>query len=335
MSVTPMTKKERVRATLAGGPVDRPAVSLWGHDFLREWSVEDLVEQTVESYRRFDWDFIKLNPRWTFFAEAWGNEYEPPSEQKFPRLLTRVVKEPGDLSRINPVDPVSGVFGAHLEALSGVVQQTAPEVDVVYTLFSPLAVCSLLVGRLGAPLTEWARQDPAPVHAAIGAVAETLCAHATAALDRGASGLFFAPLQWTSRKICDDAFYGIFGRPYDLQVLAAVAAADFNILHVCGDDNRIDELLDYPVAAFNWDDHGEGNPPLAALQARTDKAVMGGVSRTRLGDLEPEEVTAHVNEAVEGCRRPVFVTGGCGISPLVSAQTRAAVRRAAVSPPSR
>ena len=40
----------------------------------------------VEAYRADDWDFIKFNPRWTYFGEAWGNTYERPTEQRMPRL---------------------------------------------------------------------------------------------------------------------------------------------------------------------------------------------------------------------------------------------------------
>ncbi len=75
-----MTKKQRVRAALAGEPLDRPPASMWGHDFTREWSASDLVEATLEQYRAYDWDFIKLNPRASYFAEAWGSEYGAPTD---------------------------------------------------------------------------------------------------------------------------------------------------------------------------------------------------------------------------------------------------------------
>lgn len=57
--------KHRMRATLAGEKVDRIVVSTWGHDFLREWTAEDLAQHTIERQRKFDYDFIKLNPRWS------------------------------------------------------------------------------------------------------------------------------------------------------------------------------------------------------------------------------------------------------------------------------
>ena len=41
-----LSKKQRVRAALHG-EADRPPVALWGHDFLREWTSEDLIANTL------------------------------------------------------------------------------------------------------------------------------------------------------------------------------------------------------------------------------------------------------------------------------------------------
>lgn len=43
-----MTKHQRVSGTFAGETTGRPPFALWGHDFLREWSPDDLVAQTLE-----------------------------------------------------------------------------------------------------------------------------------------------------------------------------------------------------------------------------------------------------------------------------------------------
>ncbi len=168
-----MTKKDRVRAALAGEPVDRAPVSMWGHDFLREWSAEDLAAATLEQYRSHDWDFIKLNPRWTFFAEAWGNSYEPPAEQRNPRTLNLTVHGIADLAALTPVDGAAGPFAEQLEALRLLLDEVGAEVDVIQTLFSPLSVVGLLTGR-PADLIALAEQDPAVVHQAIAAVTTTL-----------------------------------------------------------------------------------------------------------------------------------------------------------------
>ncbi|MEE9278456.1 MAG: uroporphyrinogen decarboxylase family protein, partial [Dehalococcoidia bacterium] len=248
-----LTKKERVRAALAGKPLDRVPVSMWGHDFLREWSAQDLVDATLDAYRAHDWDFIKLNPRATYFAEAWGATYGRPKEQHQPRVLTNAVNSVEDLMALRPVDPRAGVFGEQLDALRLLLAEVGDEVDVVHTVFSPLGVAGRLC-ESDARFREYAATNPAAAHTALATLTETLIAYSEASLDVGAAGLFYAPLAWASYNTCDEDFYREFGRPYDLQLLARVRGAPFNILHVCRDHNMIDLLLDYPVAAFNWAD---------------------------------------------------------------------------------
>ena len=323
-----MNKKERVRAALRGDAVDHPPVSLWGHDFLREWSAADLGAQTLETYRRFDWDFIKLNPRWTFFGEAWGNTYQPPTEQRFPRLTSRIVQQVEDMDRIQSVDPTGGVFGEQLEALRLVVAG-APEVDVVYTLFSPLAVLGLLCGGVGEPLVTFSAQDPARVHAALARITPVLAAHGKAALAAGAAGVFFAPLQWTSRKSCTDDYYREFGRPYDLATLAELRDAEFNILHVCGDQNRLPMLLDYPVNALNWADHGDGNLSLAEVRALTSLPLIGGIDHASLDRIDVSTATSHAQDALAHPPAPFLLGGGCGISPRTPPEVKSAIVAAA------
>lgn len=322
-----MSKKERVQAALSGRPVDSPPVSLWRHDFLREWAPTDLAASTLEAYRACDWDFIKLNPRSTYFAEAWGNRYERPSASHQPPLLQFAVHTAGDLARLRPVHPQGGVFGEQLTALRLVLDAVGGEVDVVHTVFSPLAV----VGQLcesSATFREHAGADPSAARAALATVTETLARYAEAAVARGASGIFFAPLRWASRETCDEAFYAEWGRPYDLQVLAAVAGAGFNILHVCGNHNMIDLLLDYPVGAVNWADRGAGNPSLATVRARTPKAVMGGWDHTRLQEMSEGEIAGQAQTARAAGSERLFVTGGCTIAPETPTSKQAAAVKA-------
>jgi uroporphyrinogen decarboxylase len=318
-----MTSRARVRAALAGHPVDRPPVSLWGHEFLREWSAADLVSSTLDLYRPYRWDFIKFNPRATYFAEAWGSEYEPPSEPRQPRPVRHAVEDAAGLARIEPVDATTGVFGEHLEALRTLIAAVG-DVDVLHTVFSPLSVAAFL---MGAPqkFIDVARSEPAVAHRAIDAVTTTLAAYSRAAIEAGASGLFFAPLTWMSRDTCDETFYNEFGRPGDMRVLEAVAGATFNVLHVCRDNNMLMSMLDYPVAALNWADRGAGNPSLAEVREKTSKAVMGGIDHARIHRLHPDEVAAQAREAMESVESGLFVTGGCAIPPQTPAENRRAL----------
>ena len=316
-----MTKKERVRATLAGTEVDRPPVSMWGHDYIREWSQDGLIAATLEQYHAHDWDFIKLNPRWTMFAEAWGSEYAPPDTQQEPRAVSRPVHALEDLDLIEPVDVEGGPFAEHLSGLRMLLDEVGDEVDVIQTLFSPLAVTAMLAGP---PLNfrDFAAEDPARVHRALAAVAATLGDYAEAIIEAGASGVFFAPRFWASRDACSEDFFREFGRPYDLQVLSRIRDAEFNVLHVCQNHNMLDLLLDYPVAAFNWDDHGEGNRTLADARTMTDRAVMGGIDRDRLA-VSPGEAREELLTVLSSGTYRTFVTGGCAISPTVTAEAKA------------
>ncbi|MDP9238006.1 MAG: hypothetical protein M3P30_11530 [Chloroflexota bacterium] len=322
-----MTKSERVRAALAGKPVDHAPVALWRHDFLREWTAEDLVAATLEAYRADDWDFIKFNPRATYFAEAWGNTYERPTEQRQPRLKAATIHDATALASVAPLDPREGVFGEHLRALWMLVRAVSDEVDVIQTVFSPLSVVAMLCGS-DAAFREFAESDADAAQAALGAVAKTLAAYAQACIHAGATGIFFAPLLWASRDTCDDDFYSEFGRPFDLAVLDAVRDAPFNVLHVCRNHNLLDTLLDYPVAAFNWADRGEGNPSLQDVKRRTPKAVMGGIDQARFHAMSIDEVRAQALDAL-AVGSGLVLTAGCAIRPDTPAANRAAVAAAA------
>ena len=319
-----MTKRERVRAAIAGETVDRAPASLWGHDFLREWSNDELVGATCEQYEAYDWDFIKINPRWTMFPEAWGAVYAPPQDQSNPTLVSRAVEELDELHDVVSVHAERGVLGEHIEATRLVVERTKGEVDVVQTVFSPMATLSLMFGHPRA-FKQAAREAPAAVHGAIGRITETIINYGRANLSAGASGVFYAPLQWASRDNATPDFYREFGRPYDLQVLDAIRDAEFNILHVCHTNNMLIDVLDYPVEAFNWDDQHATNPNLADVWPQTDKCVMGGVSRSGLGELSADDVRAQASEAASVGNTRVFVTGGCSIPPHTPHENRNAV----------
>lgn len=322
-----MTKKERVAAAASGEPVDRAPASLWGHNFLREWSNEELVGETLEQYERYDWDFIKINPRWSMFPEAWGAVYEPPKEQTNQTLLRSALETLDQLGAVASVHAERGVLGEHVESTRLVVEGTRGEVDVIQTVFSPMSVLGLMFGHPRA-LKQAAVEAPAAVHGAIRRITTTIIDYSRANLNAGASGVFYAPLQWASRDNATPDFYREFGRPYDLQVLDAIADAPFNVLHVCHTNNMVAELLDYPVAAINWDDRDATNASLAEVWANTETAVMGGVSRSGLGELNAEQVEAQAREAADVGPTRVFVTGGCSIPPHTPHENRAAVAAA-------
>ncbi len=312
-----MTRRERVKAALAGSAVDRPPVSFWGHDYLREWTPAGLAEATLDRFRRYDWDFVKVNPRATYYAEAWGNHYRPSGDALHgPLNVDYVLKSARDLDRLAPLDARAGPFGEQLEALRLIGEGLAGEAPFVQTVFSPLSVIGRLANGDFAAVRRHMREHGEALHRALAAVAQTLATYAAACLEAGADGIFFATVDWGTYDVATAEQYGEFGRPYDLRVLEAVAAAEFNILHVCRKHNMLESMLDYPVHAFNWANRDGENPSLRDILAKTKRAVMGGVAVATVSAGTPERVTAEVAEALaETGGKRFLLAAGCSIPP--------------------
>ena len=318
--------KERLAAAISGQPVDRPPISLWRHNFLREWSAADLADETLSLYARFDWDLIKLNCRWSYLPEAWGNRYEPPTEQRFQRVLHAVLRSAADLDAIEPADPRHPALVEQLEAIETVTRAVGHEVDVIHTVFSPLAVAGLLTGGQQQPLLAWAEENPEELDRALVAIRETVLAHSLDALDRGASGVFFAPLPWTSLDLCPSEAYERFGRPHDLWVLERLEEAPIRALHVCGNHIGAERFVDYPVNVLSWDDRGAGNPPMGEYARSSGKCVMAGVPHRRIHKIEPEEMEREMRSAVADLDRGFVFAGGCATGAVVADERMRAPR---------
>jgi uroporphyrinogen decarboxylase len=315
-----LTKTERVFAALRGEDVDRVPVSAWWHDFPREWAADALAEATLEAYRKYGWDFVKVNPRACYYAEDWGARYVmAEGANKQPVLTEPGISSPGDLARIKPLDVTKGAYGEQLESLRLIAKELNGEAPFIQTVFSPLAVVSRISGS-----TKYAQrlmtEHAEGLLAALGAIAQTLEDYGRACLDAGASGIFFATVEWGTREFISIEDYNRFARPFDLRVLEAVKGAPFNVFHVCRDQNHLLDLLDYPVAAFHWDVLGKGNPGLPAVLGKTGAALMGGVSH---GDAmtsgSPAVIAKQAERAIiETGGRRFLLAPGCSIEPTAA-----------------
>ncbi len=325
------TKTERVFAALRGDEVDRVPVSAWWHDFPREWSAADLAETTLEAYRTYDWDFIKVNPRATYYAEGFGARFSA-NESRQPDLIEPGISAPEHLSRIRTLDVSAGAYGEQLEALRLIASGLAGEAPFIQTVFSPLAVISRTTGSTKY-VQRLIRENPNELLAALEPVTETLVAYSRACLDAGAAGIFFATVEWGSADFISLADYDRFCRGVDRRVLEAVASAQFNVLHVCRDNNHLAGMLDYPVAAFHWAAHSPGNPALTDVAGETGRAVMGGVSHeTTIATGSPAGVVKEAHRAIiESGRRRFLLAPGCSIDPTTPETNLRALVQAARS----
>src|SRR6266704_2763775 len=293
-----MDGTERVRAALAMEPLERPPAAWWGHTYLEEWSPASLARVTLERQRRFDWDFVKLQPRATCFAEAFGAGYRPSGRADRPPVQERaLVRDPGDWAAVVSVDAT---------------------VPVVQTVFSPLTVAGYLVGEDRSRAVAELRERPDVVRAALGRIAETLAAFAVNAVEAGAAGIFFAVSGYASADLMREDEYRELVLSHDRRVLDAIPAAAWcNVLHLCGGNLHFGLTNDLASHAVSWSVQDSGNPSLAQGRELSGRAVMGGVDR--FGALEigsPTLVATQVRDAVAATGgRGLLVAPGCSVPP--------------------
>lgn len=313
----PMTKTERVQAALRGEPVDRVPVSAWGHNYLKEWSAEGLAEAMVDFQRKYDWDFMKVNPRASYFVEDWGARWEPSGKPNVgPTFVDTPIKSSRDWRILEPLNPEKGVLGEHLRALELIRDALRGEVPFIQTVFSPLSIAKYLVGKREDVIRAHMREDPDQLSYALSVIALTFADYSRRCIDRGASGIFFATTGWASSDALDEDDYVRFGKRFDLEVLDAVRDIGwFHVLHNCGADIFFELATFYPVQAVNWSVHSRGNPSLKDAQGITDRALMGGVDeKTTLRSGTPEQVAQEARDALRQTRGIRFLlTPGCSI----------------------
>lgn len=336
-----LSKRERVDAALRGNTVDRVPVTAWRHFLEQEGSPDTLADVSLHHFHHFDWDWLKVNPRATYYAEAWGNQYDfAHYDSVLPRFIQGPINTPADLEKIQEISATDGVFAEQLE-LTQLIKAGIGDAHFVQTVFSPLSVLAFLVARpqqngiqaavqaqyVG--LHQFIRENPQGVHAALKNIATTLGKYATASVNAGASGLFFAIVKLARQGILTEQEFAEFGVPYDLQVLQAVQDAPFNLLHICGPRVYFDLAATYPVHALNWATVNQDNPTVGQAQHQTKQALIGGVDE--LGALQtgtPDQVIQEAQLAIASTNgRHLLLTPGCGTNIDVPDANLHALRR--------
>lgn len=312
-----MDSRARVETTLVGGEVDRPAAGAWGHRYRDEWSPERLAQVTVERARRFEWDFVKFQPRATFFAEAFGAEYRSAGHS----LRAPVTDEP----RVKVLEDWQGLrlvneqaMDDQVRALKLVVEGLGDRVPVLQTVFSPLSVASYLVGRENRKLVREMRANPEVVLPALDRIADALIDFSRKSVAAGAAGIFYAISGFATPDAMPAPVYDELVFPTDLRIVEALpAAAWFNVVHLCGSHVNMDVGRRLPVQAVSYSIHNQGNPPLGEARRLTGKAVMGGLEQRGVlvgGPLDA--IQAQVHEAVASTGgRGLLLAPGCSVPP--------------------
>lgn len=306
-----MTKRERIKAALAGETVDRVPVAFWRHWPGDDQKPQSLALVALDFQRRYDLDFIKVPVSSVYCVEDYGVIHTYTGSYMGDReYLERAVKRVEDWDNIHPLDVHKGSYGWHLEALRTIITEKDADTPVIFTMFNPLSMAAYLAGD--ETLLVHLRSEPQRVLRALQALVETSARFVRAALAEGCDGVFLST-RFASYELMNEDEYRQFGRPGDTAVLAAASEGGwFNVLHLHGQHPMFIPLSDYRVQAVNWHDRTAW-PGLAEAGKLVPHAVMGGIEQFKTLHLgSTQEVQAQVRDAIEQMRgQRLIVTTGC------------------------
>jgi uroporphyrinogen decarboxylase len=288
-------KRARVDAALRGEPVDRPPFCLWRHFHRKDRTAAGLARATVNLARTYDLDLVKLTPGGLYAVEDWaaGHITVSGTEHCAPFLHTPAVSSPGAWRQLAPADLAAGALGREIEAVRLVAAELS-DTPFLMTLFSPLTLAYKLAGEA---VVETLRTNPADLCAGLDVLTDTTIRFARAVLASGADGIFFAT-QLARHPLLSAAEYDMFGVPYDVAVLDAVAGRSaITVLHLHGTGVFFNLANRYPVHAVSWHDR-ETAPSLAAARAQTGRAFLTGLDRDLLARGPVSAIRRQVSEVL-------------------------------------
>ncbi len=169
-----MTKIERVRAALAGAPVDHPPFTVWYHFGLQHAPAERTAQAHIEFFEAYDLDWLKgMN----------DSSYPMP-----PGVET--LADGRALAKLAPLDVERTPLGGQLRVVEILAQALRARALVVDTLFNAWNTLrrNVVKDAIG-PLM---RDRPREPEQALDVVNQNLILSALASLDRGAAGIFLS-----------------------------------------------------------------------------------------------------------------------------------------------
>jgi len=305
-------------------------ISLWRHFYDKESTASGLAEAMIAFQKKYDWDFMKLNPRASYHIEGWGAKVE---FSQNPLTKTKVTEHPikktEDWKRLKVLNSSDKALAEQLKALRLIKKRFRDEIFIVETVFTPLSIAGDLI-KEEKDLIEDLREKPELIHQALEIITQTFSNFAVECLNAGADGIFFATTEWATKNLLTEEEYLEFGKPYDLKVLKKIESAELNILHICKSHNFLPLLADYPVKVVNWNSTDPTNLDLKEGAKVLNKVVLGGIDHENLLlQGSPEEVFQKIKELIEFNQELKLILGpGCVIFSQTSEKNLEAARKA-------
>ncbi len=244
-----------------------------------ESSAEGLAEAMLFFQKKFDWDFMKINPRADYHIEDWGfiqkyskDEYTKHVKIKFP------INSVEDWDNINPLEFTAPALSELLSAVSLIRKKSDRELPLLMTVFTPLAIAGRMV-KDNQMLADHIRSHPEKIKNALDAITKTYVKFVEELRNAGANGIFYATTQWAASNLITWDEYKEFGLPYDLPVIEASGDDAMNLFHVCSSNNYLKELLSYDFRSqmINWESDDPTNLPLdKGIALLSEHVAVGG-----------------------------------------------------------
>lgn len=323
-----MTKKDLFYKTLNGEKTVRPPVSAWRHFIDAEHSgPEDFSEAMIAFQEKWDWDFVKLQPRAVFYEEAWGAEFDfREYNGLFVKKIKNVVNGSADLDKISELSGVDGVFKEQIDCLPILRDRLGWDIPIIHTVFTPIGVLSGLCAdpylgryreakREESLLIQLIHSHPEKVHKALKAIAQTLARYCKKAVQSGADGMFYGALGMARSGYLTKQEWQTFVKPYDLIVLESIKDA-VSLLHTCGIHGNPQWFADYPITALHWAETADGNPKLKGSEKwLKGKIAMGGLDERFFGENQAECIYKKTLETrMKMKTQPFLLTPDCSLA---------------------
>lgn len=282
-----MNKRERVRAALAGEPVDRVPASFWFHFPRAQARGDASVQAHLDYYRESDVDFLKIM-----------NEH--PYQPNVPIL------KPSDWRKVRPAPISSPFYQYQLDEVKQIVDGLQGETEAIVTLFGPFSSGNHASNSL---VTEHMQADPDAVSQGLGAIAESLAEFAVACVEAGAAGVYYSAQGGEEERFSEDEFLQYI-KPHDLTILEAIQdTGDFHLLHICKANVRLGLYADYPSHAVNWA-VTKNTLSIPDGQKLFKRTVLGGLDdRGIVVDGAPDEIQATVRALIAKVGTHGFMVG--------------------------
>ena len=315
------TKKERFEAVLNHELADRPPVSAWRHFTENEHSGADLFVETMLKWQNtYDWDYVKLQPRASYYEEAWGGQFD---YNDYEGVLPKVVKGPiggvADLEKITVLPGDQGVFAEQIEVIQKMKAGLNEDIPMFQTMMCPTSVLQKLcavnpIGRYRAAsrddlMMTLMHEQPELIHKTLQNITDTMADYSKHLIeDAGLYGVFYGATGLSRSTYLTKEEWEEFVKPYDLQMMEALKPCKI-MVHACGLEVNPEYFAHYPIDILHWPESATGNPKLDTAPQWLDKSItpMGGCDERLFGQHKAEEIAALTRNTLKRMKDIPFV----------------------------